>query len=89
MAYDISNFPNKQGKIIVPVRCPKCSAEMEGNDTDMNKDIYSSLTSDEIVKFIKLFDVMYNNFEEDSRTDVALFVNMCKNKLYNILKENE
>lgn len=45
------------------------------------------LSKDELIKFRHLLNIFHKEFKDRATTDIDLFVNICDNAIYDMLKE--
>lgn len=45
------------------------------------------LSKEELIKFKNLLGIFHKDFKERANTDIDLFVNICNNALYDMMKE--
>lgn len=48
---------------------------------------YPKLSKEEIKKFNALLNIFHKEFKDRANTDIDLFVNICNNALYDMMKE--
>ena len=45
------------------------------------------LSKEELIKFKNLLNIFYKEFKDRATTDIDLFVNICDNAIYDMMKE--
>lgn len=45
------------------------------------------LSKDELIKFRHLLNIFHKEFKDRANTDIDLFVNICNNAVYDMIKE--
>ena len=48
---------------------------------------YPKLTKEELITFKNLLNIFHKEFKDRANTDIDLFVNICNNALYDMMKE--